>query len=436
MPTFNYKAQVTQLQTFFTTRATEAGQVSRCQQRASKLTAATLAQTWILGLLARPTASLEQLAQTSQQLGVSITRQGLDARLSGHTVMYFALLFAASLERFRQQQRLPLAIFAPFSAVRIIDSTQISLPAAFEHLFAGSSSGYPSLKLQLCLEYLRGQLEALDWSAGRQPDQRSPLPLLGAQAGSLLLFDLGYFNQTTVATIHQQAAYFVCRLHSQVALYTDSGTRLDLGAYLAAQTDPLLEFSAWLGANARCPVRVIARRVSPDQAQQRRRQANQRARKKQKPYSAAYLALLDWELWVTNVPLAWLATADVSTVYGLRWQVELCFKAWKSLLHLADLGHWRVERVLCHLYARLIGIVLFHWALTPAWRATNPPLSLPKAIPIFQAAIPALLRCIRHAWRGCQRWWRVLWDDCLRFARPDKRRQTPSTYTRLALLKP
>src|SRR5262245_44961838 len=116
MPQLDYKAQAVQLQCFLTDATTHAGQRSHCQQRASKLDAATLAQTWILGLLQHPDATLTQLAHTSQQLGVAITRQGLDARVTPWLVMDLALLFAAALRTLRQPQRLPLAIFAPFSA--------------------------------------------------------------------------------------------------------------------------------------------------------------------------------------------------------------------------------------------------------------------------------------------------------------------------------
>ena len=250
MPHLDYKAHAAQLQSFLTDTANHAGQLSHCQQRASKLDAATLAQTWILGLLQHPEATLDQLTRTSQQLGVAITRQGLDARVTPRLVMDFALLFAASLRTLRHPSRLPLAVLAPFSAVRLIDSTQIQLPAALASLFAGSSHGTASLKLQLCLDYLSGQLEALDWTAGREPDQRSTLPLEGAQAGSLLLFDLGYFDQTTLATIDRQGAYFVCRLHSQVALYHEADTRFDLEAACAAQTAEVVEYPVLLGAKA------------------------------------------------------------------------------------------------------------------------------------------------------------------------------------------
>jgi hypothetical protein len=54
-------------------------------------------------------------------------------------------------------------------------------------------------------------------------------------------------------------------------------------------------------------------------------------------------------------------TAEVvGTVYGLRWQIELTFKHWKSLLQIHVLKGTRPERIQCLLYGRLITIVVLN----------------------------------------------------------------------------
>ena len=62
----------------------------------------------------------------------------------------------------------------------------------------------------------------------------------------------------------------------------------------------------------------------------------------------------------------------------LRWQIELLFKLWKQ--H-GRIDQWRSEkpwRILCELYAKLIGMIVQHWLLlTGAWQ--NPARSLVKA---------------------------------------------------------
>src|SRR5262245_43692594 len=76
-------AQVSQaMQTVLTTVADSAARESGFVQRASKLTGALFTQTLVLGFLAEPQASREDLAQTAAALGLTISPQGLDQRLT------------------------------------------------------------------------------------------------------------------------------------------------------------------------------------------------------------------------------------------------------------------------------------------------------------------------------------------------------------------
>jgi hypothetical protein len=45
-----------------------------------------------------------------------------------------------------------------------------------------------------------------------------------------------------------------------------------------------------------------------------------------------------WEIFVTNVSrMIWTPPRDVSNAYGLRWRIEIIFKAWKSHFKLTHL---------------------------------------------------------------------------------------------------
>jgi hypothetical protein len=46
-----------------------------------------------------------------------------------------------------------------------------------------------------------------------------------------------------------------------------------------------------------------------------------------------------------------------------RWQIELLFKLWKSHGGLDKSNGGRACRVLCEVYAKLVGMVVQHWAL-------------------------------------------------------------------------
>ncbi len=53
-----------------------------------------------------------------------------------------------------------------------------------------------------------------------------------------------------------------------------------------------------------------------------------------------------------------MPSETVGTVYRIRWQIELIFKSWKSLLNIHVLKGTVPERIKCYLYGRLILIAV------------------------------------------------------------------------------
>jgi hypothetical protein len=435
MPTHYYKRQAECIERFVNEDARQSAAITHFVQRDSPLDGPTFAQTMILGLLETPDASLNQLAHVASRLGVAITRQALDERLTPSAVMFLADLFRLSLTRFHQHQRLPLAVLQAFQAVHVLDSTQVALPIAFQSIFPGSRSEYPSLKVHLSLDYLTGDLNAIQWVAGRSPDQNCRLLLDMAQPASLNLFDLGYFAQDTLAELQQQSAFFVCRLQSQTAIFDpNTGQRLWLHEIVKQQPFDQAEYQWQIGGRQQLAVRGILRRVPPAVADERRRKAKHKAHQQHKTCSQAYLTILEWDVFITNVPSDWLSAAHIPLVYDIRWQVELYFKAWKSQLQLNQIGNWRVERVLCYLYARFIAVVLTHTFLAPYWVMGQAELSLTKAIQVLQKRVGDLLGALRTSQAALMAYFSQWEADLRRYACKDRRRKSPSTYSRLLAL--
>jgi hypothetical protein len=437
MPTSHYTRQAQQIQQFLSSAIDEADDLSGFGQRQSKLDARTFAQTVILGLLQTPNASLNQLAYTTSRLGTAVSRQALHARMDAAGVMLLAGLLQSALRFDAVRARLPLPLLQPFSAVWVLDSTQIALPKALRPLFRGNMSHNANLKVHLSLDYLSGNLGALEWVEGRSPDQNCRLHLQLAQPNSLHLFDLGYFDQAVLTQLDQRGAYFVSRLQPQTALFDPhTGIRLDLAAHLRRLRLDWSEQPWLVGRNARLPLRVIMRRLPRRLASERRRKARLKAQQRGKTCSADQLTLLGWEVFITNVPLECLNPEQVCRLYGIRWQIELHFKAWKSQLKVAAFGPWRTERVLCYLYARFIVILLLHQWLAPYRCLPDGLLSWVKAIQLVQQSLPRLLDAIRHHWRGLEAFFRQLKADLSHFARQDKRCKSPSSFQRLLLVNP
>lgn len=427
---FNRKAQ--QLQVFFSDLANRLSRETGFVQRQSKLTGACFVQTLVLGWLANPTASLNQLVQVSADLGVTISVPGLQQRLNSAAVRLLQTLVSQALTRFREQTRLPDTILSHFNAVQIVDSSLIALPAALSAYFPGTkvNTQPAELKLQLSFDYLSGNLNAIDLLAGRSPDQTSPLPTAWASAGSLTLFDLGFFKKTRFAELAQAGGYFISRFLTQTSLYAQELDlqALDLWAVLSNSTSAQGELRGYLHTPHPLEIRLIYQRLPETVVAERRRKAKANARRRGEKCSARHLALLAWSVFITNVPGAWLSAEQVMQVYRVRWQIELVFKLWKSYAKLAVIGDWRLERVLCQFYGRLLGLIVFHWSIAPVRCLPQTDVSLPKAFSILRRHVQRWVTVIVKRWRGAGSLLSQINEDFRRFALKTPRRKSPSTY--------
>ncbi len=186
--------------------AVEANRICHFSQRQRNLDAASFVKLLVWGWFAQPQASLNQLAALGSHLHQLITPQAIDERLNSRAIMLLMQVLEGVLHRQVLVPSLPSKRLGQFNGIYITDSTQLSLPSALNFLFAGQGSG-AQVKVQLCLDYLSGSVSGLELEAGRTPDQKCLLPVKRGQAGSLHLFDLGYFKQDHLAMLRQQEAF-------------------------------------------------------------------------------------------------------------------------------------------------------------------------------------------------------------------------------------
>ncbi len=404
MPNKNYSAIEQKVQELLTVVSQRAGKTSGFVQRCSKLDGMVFVQTLVLGCLQRAEISLSQLAQVSTKLGVAITGPGLNERIDAEAVLLLQEVLREGLQMLSGAERLELALLARFSAVYLLDSTQMQVPAALAEGFPGSGgkASPAGIKLQVLYEFLSSCFVAIELGAANQPDQKCRLQVEHSQPGALHLFDLGYFNQQTLAELAGSGAFFISRFDYQTALYRDEAepVRLQLLDLLRQVRGDRLEVWLRLGRKVKVRVRALFQRLPQHVVEERRRKAIERMKEKGRTPSADYLALLEWYFFITNIPADWLSFDQILLLYRVRWQVELIFKLWKSQAGLDRLGPWRKERVLIHLYARLIGLVLFYALAAPFRWLDDKELSFPKAFTAFCDTIPAILRAICRGWHA------------------------------------
>jgi hypothetical protein len=360
-------------------------------QRCSPLSGLIFLQASVFGFIADPDANLDDLAQVCADLGVDISPQGFDQRIKPQAVTFLKEMLSQAMAHFKNETALPLPLLQQFKAINLVDSTVLTLPdnMADEYPGCGGDGPEASLKVQLNFEFLHGNLEQLVVQPGKEPDQTFTAYLNRVQPGSLNINDLGYFRLKSLKTIAQEKeAYYLSRYLFGTSLSTPEGEPIELAQLLKHAVRQPFEQEVRLGSEDPLPCRLICIPLPQDVADRRRQKAKEKARRKGRTLSQAYLSLLDWLIFVTNVPQTMLSIAQVALLYRVRWQIELIFKLWKSYCGLKHLQGRHRERVLYELYAKMIGIILTLFLLAP-WRMphgteANRELSAFKVREIFQ----------------------------------------------------
>jgi hypothetical protein len=361
-----------QLRHLLTTVAEEAARSSGCVQRVRKLTGASLVQTLVLGWLANPQASRAELTRLAALRGVQLSAQALDQRLTPALQACLAQVLAAVVQTLVVHEAVRLPLLQRFAGIYLLDTTSLTLPDALATDWPGcggqAGQGQAAIKLGVQLEVCHGTLHGPELVAGRTNDRRLAVAHQPLPPGSLRIADLGFFSVADLAALQAQGSTFLTRWQANTAVADPDGTRwvavADRLAQLAAAQDGRLgEGPVLLGAQLQVPVRLIALRVPPEVAASRRRAKRRRAQRNGYTARQASLAVCDWTVLVTNVPVEQLSAEEAVVLLRLRWQIELLFRRWKSQAGLANWRSTKPVHLMCELYAKLLGCVVSHWLL-------------------------------------------------------------------------
>lgn len=346
-------------------------------QRQVIFTGSLFVQSLVFGWMSNPDATLDELAQIATSLGAPISPQGLDQRFTQPAANFLRQVLEAAIQEVVSANPVAIPILERFSGVYLLDSSVITLPNELQEIWCGlggnSEKGTAaSLKLQVRLNALNGALEGPELCAGRSQDRSSYYQKASLPAGSLRIADLGYFTLSVLAALSQQEVYWLTRYRVKTVLYTQNGKRLELLPFLQKQTVGEFEIPVLVGQKERLPARLLVQRVPQEVAEKRRRRLREQARVRQEPVSEESLKLAGWTLLLTNVPEALLTVKQAMVLIHIRWQVELLFKLWKSY---GKVDEWRSHnpwRILCEIYAKLIGLIIQHWLMiTTLWPFPN-----------------------------------------------------------------
>jgi hypothetical protein len=250
-----------------------------------------------------------------------------------------------------------------FNRVLIEDSTMIELHEKLSPFYKGrgGAASKSALKIDFIFDYISEQIVDIEFLSGNKPDQSLAyriIPLL--EKNDLVIRDLGYYVLRGIKGVEKKGAFYVSRFKSNVVVYEsiDSTEPLDLAKFISEHMyKGIVDVVVFIGED-RHPVRLVACLMSEEAINKRKRNANRTAKRCGRQISQKKLKLLDFSIFITNIPASMLSSEAIMAVYRVRWRAELIFKQWKSCLKIHVFKGYRLERLHCLLYGRLIMVLL------------------------------------------------------------------------------
>ncbi len=380
----NIISQVTSaMQQVLTQVANTAAVATGFIKRRRKISGAAFVQTLVFGWLANPKSTYDELAQAAGAIGISITRQAIEQRFGKPAAEMLKQTLDASVEQALATEPQAIPLLSRFNGVFIQDSSWITLPDELADVWPGCGTdadfgGQASIKLQFRWELLSGAFEHLSLTDGKTHDCKAQKGFNPLAAGSLRLADLGYFSLTALKEMNHGKVLWLTRFKANCQLFDTSDNLLNLPTWLKAHTTEEVDCPIQLGKHEKLSARLLAKRVSAQVANKRRRQMRKHAKSKGKTPSEKRLALADWEIYITNIDAERLTVKEAFVLARVRWQIELMFKLFKSHGQIDASRSEKPWRILCEVYAKLIAMIIQHWILlVGGWR--YPEYSLQKA---------------------------------------------------------
>lgn len=297
----------------------------------------------------------------SKLTGKNISKQAIFKRITPSWVNLMKLLVKQTIEEqilAYSKHRISLSVF---NNIYVQDSTTISLPNIIKTIFPGNMSKGEQkavAKINAVINLTTGlccHLSVTGFTTNEQKLSGSILEI--AKAGDLVIRDMGYFVLEVFKKMHSKNIYFISRLKYGVSLFKNNH-RLNLLILLKNKSEIDLQIEC---GKEQLPVRLIAVKLSQEQASERIRKAK-KDRDRRLNHSKEYYESLKYVLMITNIEKAKCNATGVTELYRIRWQIEILFKSWKScfkLEHMIPLAKTKTECVESIIYMLLLFIIWF-----------------------------------------------------------------------------
>lgn len=325
---------------------------------------------------------------------LKISKEGLNKRFKKTTVAFTEKILEAYLAHSIDHDSIATALKDKFTGIRLLDSTEFKLPDSLANVFPGygSASAASCAAIQFEYDILSKRICSLTLGNAKQSDKTfADERMDNIKAGELIIRDLGYYSVDSYKKIEDNNAFYISRLRSQIKIYEkkdDQYTELDLKTLIKRirkSSKSNFDQTVYIGTKEKKEVRLMAWLLEEDA------QKNRLAKKKNKKGAINNNDIL-WSMlnvFVTNITKEELPLQQAYELYKIRWQIELMFKIWKSILKLDVVRKMKADRLKCYLYTKLLWILLC-WDITAisepiVWSKQQKLISLHKCFALLKS---------------------------------------------------
>lgn len=404
-------------------------------RRKSKLNAMAFLQMCMLSAGEACTKSLSQACTLLREIvGVRLRKQSLDERFTTQAVAFVKQTVEGVLAKEFFEKSTDSTVFSRFARILIGDCTCFALPARFTATYKGPGGIYPGSAIKLYLEYdfLSGSASCLKEDGWARSDQTFN-EAARVNKGELVLKDLGFYSVPFFRELHQKGAYFISRLRAGSSLFKE-GKKIALSDLIkdsfAMMT--LQEYTVSIGSNTReraalGQVRLVLEKVPPAIYEQKIRRTKALCASKGRQPSNDQLLWSQYNVFITNIPEKMFSAQQVRNTYRLRWQIEILFKAWKSVFQIHHVKPVQLHRFQCMLWASLLLILLFmpllYFFKQYYWRQKQRELSEWKLLVWLKNHLEAFCRALSNKATRLEGFARKLYNQILEDGLKEKRKK-------------
>lgn len=338
-----------------------------------------------------------------QDQSAQISKQAIDKRFNANALLFIEKLFEALLGQQLSNTEISSHLLSRFTSVKIMDSTEFKIPDCFAEAFPGYSANNALACAAIQLEYniLSGKVHYFSLSNARQSDKTVADNRMDSICqGDLILRDLGYYSTDSYLKIEERQAFYISRLKSQIGIYqkqSDHYVKLSwTEIQQQAQDSKNGCFDQWvyIGKEQKHPVRMVAWAL-PESAIKNRLLKKQSKKGKLSKEDIVWSKL---NVFVTNLKTNILDVDQIYNLYKIRWQIELIFKTWKSIVNINVVRPMKPCRLKCYLYSKFIWILICRDITSVAeqayWKSDKALLSSYKCMEILKSSAVSLKNII------------------------------------------